>query len=69
MKKLLKFVRDVILGLVLSPLNAVFIIIALVHIIINVLLYRYKKVMNDLRSFIPITIHKFKVWRKYRKKR
>jgi len=69
LKSLVKLLKDIILGTLLSPLNAVMIIIALTHILINILLYRYKKVMNHVRSFVPITIHKFKMWKRYRKRK
>jgi len=68
LRALLNLLKEIVLGVILAPLNAIMIVIASLHILINILLYRYKRVMNDIRSVIPITIHKFKMWKRYRKR-
>ena len=66
---MIKLFKNIILGIVLAPLNAIMIVIALILMVVEVLLKRFKKVKNDLKSFIPITIHRFKMWRRYRKRK
>jgi len=63
----MKILKNILKGLLFSPLNAVMILIALIHLLVSSLLKRYKNIKNDLKSFIPTTIHKYKVWKRYKK--
>ena len=62
----MKLIKDIIKGILLSPLNAIMILLALVHILVDAVIKRYKKVKNDLKSAPRVLIRKIVVKWQYR---
>lgn len=60
-------IKDIIKGILFSPLNALFILIASIHIVIESIIKRYINIKNDLTSAPRVIKRKIQI--KLRKKK
>jgi hypothetical protein len=57
---IIKLIKDLLIGTIMLPLDIILIPIALVVLSIKKIYVRYKNIEGDLKTAIPVIMHKIK---------
>lgn len=68
-KTILQTILNLVVFVLWKPLDIVLLPVALISIIVKVIIRRFRDIEGDLRTMLPNTRHKLKLWDKKRKKR